>query len=492
MEIQGIKRRPFFLWVYLSMLIWNVGTTWWIINSTLPGAIAAFLANSLLMVLPWLGFYNVKKRMGPVAGYLSFIFFWLSFEYIHQNWELSWPWLTLGNVFSTQPKWIQWYEFTGTSGGSLWVLCMNLFLFMLLRKKIFENRWSVRTICFAIGGLGLPLVISYFGFRFIFNPLSSANVVVVQPNVDPYLKFEKGAERDQLQHLIQLSTAGIDSNTRLLVWPETAIPLAIEEDSSKTHPFLEPVRNFLKTYPNVRLLTGIEGFRFFEKNHQTKYSQRYFNTDFYYESYNTAALLEPRNVQLYHKSRLVPGVETLPSFLRFMEKWFEQFGGTTGGYARQDTRTVLIADNSRYKIAPAICYESIYGEFMSEYIRNGANIICVITNDGWWGKTPGYQQHQSYGQLRAIETRCWVVRSANTGISCFIDREGNTIKELPWNVAGTLKLSVPVNENSVTFYVKHGDLISKAGLGFAVLLVIWNIFAILKSARHGKKNSIPK
>jgi len=495
MEAQGIKRRNFFIWTYISMLFWNASTTWWIINSTLPGAISAFLANSLLMCIPWLGFYNVRKRMGTAAGYFSLIFFWLTFEYIHQNWELSWPWLTLGNVFSTHPRWIQWYEYTGTSGGSLWVLCINAFVFMLLRKRLMENRWSVRTISFLTGALALPLAISYFGFRFIFNPMSSSNIVVVQPNIDPYKKFEPGEEHRQIQNLITLSEAGIDSNTRLLVWPETAIPVDIEEDSIRKHPFLNNVTDFLKAHPHIGLITGIGGFRKFDRNHQTKYTQRYIganNDTIYYESYNTAALFDSTNVQLYHKSRLVPGVETLPSFLRFLDKWFEQFGGTTGGYARQDQRTVLIADNSRYKVAPSICYESIYGEFMAKYVHNGANVICVITNDGWWGKTPGYRQHQSYAQLRAVETRCWVLRSANTGISCFIDREGNTVQQLPWGVAGFLKQNVPTNDNSSTFFVRHGDLISRAAIGLAILLVIWNILVILISVRHAKRTSVSK
>ena len=490
--MQGISRRNFFLWTYFAMLFWNVSTTWWIINSTIAGAIGAFLANSLLMCIPWLGYFNVKRRLGPAAGYFSFIFFWLVFEYVHLNWELSWPWLTLGNVFSTHPAWIQWYEYTGASGGSLWVLSINLFLLMLIQKKLKERRWSVRTISFLLGALLGPLAISYFGFQSIFDKRGAGNVVVVQPNVDPYKKFQTGEAQWQIQNLINLSKSKIDQNTSLVVWPETAIPFPIEEDSVKTHPLLQPVRDFLQQHPQLVLLSGIEGFRFFTKDKQTKYTQRYPYNDLYYEAYNTAALFDSTRVQLYHKSKLVPGVETLPSFLGFLDSWFEQFGGTTGGYARQDERTVLVADNSQYKIAPSICYESIYGEFMSKFIKNGANVICIITNDGWWDETPGYLQHQSYARLRAIETRCWIIRSANTGISCFIDRTGNDVQLLPWNVAGALKQSVPVNDANTTFFVRHGDLISRFALALTILIIIWNIFAIIKSRKHGKKHSVSK
>ena len=84
------------------------------------------------------------------------------------------------------------------------------------------------------------------------------------------------------------------------------------------------------------------------------------------------------------------------------------------------------------------------------------------------------------------------MRSANTGISCFIDREGHTVEQLPWDVAGILKMNVPVNENGSTFFVKHGDLISRGAIGLSVLVVLWTIFAIIISGRNAKRNSVSK
>ncbi|HEY6063372.1 MAG TPA: apolipoprotein N-acyltransferase, partial [Chitinophagaceae bacterium] len=125
------SRKKFFGLTYLVMFIWNVATTWWIWNASAPGALSAFFANSLIMCLPWLGFTIVKKRLGSKIGYISLIAFWMCFEYIHlQDWGLSWPWLTLGNAFATHLQWVQWYEFTGTSGGSLWIMLVNILLFL--------------------------------------------------------------------------------------------------------------------------------------------------------------------------------------------------------------------------------------------------------------------------------------------------------------------------------------------------------------------------
>jgi apolipoprotein N-acyltransferase len=189
----------------------------------------------------------------------------------------------------------------------------------------------------------------------------------------------------------------------------------------------------------------------------------------------------------HHKSMLVPGVETLPWFLKFIDKWFAKFGGTTAGYAKQKERTVL-NEKHGFKIAPAICYESIYGEFMSKYVSNGANLICIITNDGWWKKTPGHKQHMNYARLRAIETRTWVARSANTGISCFIDPDGNVIDPQPYDTKAAIKLNIPAGVNSQTFFVKHGDILSKIMIALSIFLVGWNIVLKIQSKYFKRKN----
>jgi len=487
LEDRPIKRLPFFGWTYLSMLIWNGATTWWVCNSTLPGGIAAILANSLLMCIPWLGFYNVKRRMRPVFAYPALIVFWLLFEYIHLNWELSWPWLTLGNVFATHPRWVQWYEFTGTSGGSLWVLVINVLIFRILRIR--AKHKTLRP-----ARLGLITLAALLLIPFIFSSLLEAslkaqtvspvngntpNVVIIQPNIDPYdEKFVAGKQEGQLQKLIHLSESQIDSHTGLVIWPETAVPVQINEDEMKTNYFIAPLWDFLKRHPSVNLLTGIEGFRVYSEQNKTPYSSRIPDTDKYADTFNSAALFDSSDFQIYHKSKLVPGVEALPSFLKFMTPLFEKFGGTGGGYARQSERTVLNAYNHSYRVAPAVCYESIYGEFMTAYVRNGADLIAVITNDGWWGNTSGFKQHENYARLRAIETRRWLVRSANTGVSCFIDPSGEVIDPQPYETMAAIKRQVPVDKG-LTFYTIHGDLLSKGAIAAAIFILLCNLLAIL-------------
>ncbi|MBC7607637.1 MAG: apolipoprotein N-acyltransferase, partial [Burkholderiales bacterium] len=117
---------------YLSFLIWNLITTWWLFYASAFGMLFAVLVNSLLMSILFLSYHIVAKRVSSKLSLIFFVCLWLSFEKFHLNWDFSWPWLNLGNGFADYPKWIQWYEYTGTFGGSLWVLVINAYGFELL------------------------------------------------------------------------------------------------------------------------------------------------------------------------------------------------------------------------------------------------------------------------------------------------------------------------------------------------------------------------
>ncbi len=490
LELKVESRKKFFALTYITMFTWNVATTWWIWNASAPGAVSAFLANSLLMCFPWLGYKIAKKWLGEIPGYVSLIAFWMCFEYIHlQDWGLSWPWLTLGNAFAMHPEWVQWYEYTGTGGGTMWILVINILLFLHLKNNL--NKEDQKTYKSLFSAVALIIILVLFSFISALHkktPGFNPNIVIVQPNIDPYEKVSDatGSFEGQLSKLIAISESGIDSNTALIVWPETALYMnsGIDEGNMKDNFFLNPLWAFLQRHPNTTLFTGIESYR--KLDTKTKFSHEFSGQ--YYESYNGSALIDSSGAYaFYHKSMLVPGVETLPWFLRFIDKWFEKFGGTTAGYAKQDRRTML-AEKNGYKIAPSICYESIYGEFMSKYVRNGANLICIITNDGWWKKTPGHKQHMNYARLRAIETRTWVARSANTGISCFVDPYGNVINPKPYNTAAAIKFSVPVNANHKTFFVRYGDILSRIMIGLSMLLLVWTIYFKFQKKLHKELN----
>jgi apolipoprotein N-acyltransferase len=413
-----------------------------------------------------------RKRLGDDTGLAALILYWLAFEYMHHQWDLSWPWLTLGNAFADHPGWVWFYRYTGTTGGSLWVLLMNVLLYkvycslgnrkatwayllpvILLLQSTIRDRFNKKEMDPGISMNNLP------------------NVVVVQPNVEPYTeKFTTAPER-LVAELIRLSESKLDSQTRLVVWPETAIPAQAWENRLLETPAFQPIYAFLQRHPQIMLVSGIDSYRYYGPENPGRFSIRQMDDGSHYEAFNTALAIDARlQPQLYHKSKLVPGVETLPEWMGFMGGLFDDFGGISGTLGRSDTPVVFSAPGNPYRPAPIICYESIYSDYITEYIRRGANILTVVTNDGWWGNTPGHRQHMAMSRLRAVEHQIWVARSANTGISAIIDPRGEVHEPLGWDVEGAIKLEVPPQPET-TFYGRHGDWISRAAWPLALALL---------------------
>lgn len=460
-----------------SFFIWNIGATWWVWNSSEVGAIGAIVANSLLMCLPWMFYRIVKRRLGNPLGLLSLLLFWVTWEYIHHNWELSWPWLTLGNAFANQTDWIQWYQFTGTTGGTIWVLLINLLCFQLLNSAtapIKQKKWKYFLIA---GLLFIPVWLSLAIKSSTPTVKSPYNIVVVQPNVDAYKEKFTTPPNILIQRMLALSESQIDSNTRLVVWPETAIPAQVWENNIEQNAELQLINPFLTKYPNVMLVTGIDSYKFLGAENPGGFTIRTMQDGNHYEAYNTAIAFQyGQPTSLYHKSKLVPGVESLPSWLGFMSSIFDGFGGISGSLGRSPEAKAFSLPNQPYIPAPIICYESVYGDYVTNYVRKGANVLTIITNDGWWGNTEGHRQHMLYARLRAIETGCWIARSANTGISCFIDPTGKIYQPQPWNTQSAIKMAIPIRAASQTFYVQHGDWLSIAAMVLAGIIVL--LFAV--------------
>lgn len=478
----------------LTLLVWNTGTTWWLWNSTGFGAIAAIIINTSLMCLPWWGYITLRKKMNQSQALLGLVAFWLCFEWVHLNWSISWPWLTLGNGLSPITPMIQWYAYTGVAGGSLLIWIMNIlaFQFLLAQKK----RKLVQVGIFSASMFLLWLFVGWMSYLSQWDngkENTKENIVVVQPNIDPYQKFESLTTAQQIEKLVSISKSKIDSNTSILVWPETAMSAADWQDNIPVNPYYQPVFQLLHQYPNLQLVSGIETFKRYGTTAATA-TARKTEEGIYYDAFNAAVQLQARKdsqpmvaIQppvFYNKSKLVPGVETLPSFLRFMAPVFEQFGGSTGGYGVSDTPVVFRHPLYQQNAAPIICYESVYGEYVANYVKRGANLLTIMTNDGWWGNTDGHKQHLQYAKLRAIETRRWVARSANTGISAFIDPSGKIVQQLGWDQAGALKQNI-YTSNELSFYVQHGDFIFKIAVTCSVFLLL---ISLRKRSKDVRKN----
>jgi apolipoprotein N-acyltransferase len=475
----------FFGYSYLSIFIWNISTTWWVYNSTPEGASFMLVANTFLMCMPLLVFRITKKAGGSRWGYFSLVVYWITFEYIHLSWDLSWPWLTLGNAFAMFPEMIQWYEYTGVAGGTLYILITNLIFFYLFFKsydKLKRIFWlNLGLTCFFLLLPGIYSLIIYYNYQEIGEDVE---IVLLQPNIDPYNEKFAGSENfiphnEQVKKFMDLSTLKLGDQTRFLLWPETAIDYVFNEEQIRDYAIFDEILDFKNNFPQLSLLTGITSYSVYKEKALASATARYRADLGYHDVFNTALFIDDNgNHKFYHKSKLVPGVEIMPypKFFQFLSQKTIDLGGATGSLGSQDYRTIF-KNSKNIKAAPSICYESVYGDFMSLFVRNGANFIFIITNDGWWGNTPGHRQHFHYARLRAVETRRSIARSANTGISGFINQRGDVIQRSEYWVQDVLKETIKAN-TVMTVYGEHGDYLARTAAWLSVFIFL---AAIVKS-----------
>lgn len=473
-----------FLTAGLTFLVWNTACIYWVYNAisayngplvAIPVSLIPFGLGALLMTFAFWLYYRFRSVVAsPRLGYFALVSFWVSMEYLHESWDLAFPWMTLGNGFAGMHQLAQWYESTGVYGGTVWILVSNILAFEAY--KSFKSKTGYLKIRPAIGWalvVIIPAGISlakYYGYKEKEVPV---NVIVVQPNIDPYQKNGGISTTEQMRTLTHLSDSVAQVNTEYFIWPETAIPsYANEENVRNTSEYLT-AQQFLSKYKNGTLITGIESIKLYNEK-KTISAKQDGNSSTYYDNFNSAMQVENSpNVQFYHKSKLVPGVEKMPfpKVFSFLAPVFAGLGGTVSGWGWQDEPGVFYSQNG-VGVAPVICYESLWGSWIAESVKNGAQFIAIITNDGWWGDTSGKDQHFDYAKLRAIETRRWVVRSANTGISGFINQRGDVVKQSEWWTRDALKADINLNDQ-ITFYAKSGDIIARLLSIAAVILALF-------------------
>lgn len=466
-----------FYYAYLSFFTWNLLSTWWVSNSTLFGGVTAVVLNSLFYaVLFWL-FHVIKRKMGPHTGYSSLIILWLAFETVYINGEISWVWLILGNGFANNTELIQWYEYTGALGGSLWILLINIFVFNFIQhlmkyKTLYGQYIFTGVLLFT---LLFPIITS----KVILNRYEEKNdpisVSIVQPNIDPFFdKFSGMSQDQQMNKMFRLIEEHGDKNADFIILPETAVEKIWENDFYESRNIAR-IQAFVNQRPQSSMVFGATTRYLYTDGSQTATSRIYRpQPELQYDVFNTALQMNyADSLQKYHKSKLVIGAEMTPypAIFNIFKDYVLDLGGISGNLGKQDFRSVFINSNNKAKVAPVVCYESIYGEFVTDYVKAGANVIFIITNDAWWGDTPGYRQHLSFAKLRAIECRRSIARSANTGISAIINQKGEIEEHTDYWVEDVLNGEVNLN-NETTYYVQNGDFIGRIAKFLTFLLLL--------------------
>ena len=486
-------------WVFpaATFVAWNAATTFWVCNATVGGGIFAVLANAAQMLLVWLLFRLARKKMGGALPYIFLAAMWIAWERQYYNVQISWPWLNLGGAFAQSTRTVQWYEYTGLMGGSLWIWVVNLGVFGLL-EAVSDGcwqRWKGPARVFALLGITLAVAGPVVASKLIWSSYEersegTVDVVVGQPNFDPYEKFQSMSQAQQTDVLLDLfgeALAGRPAGPVLLLAPETFtgdITLNVPEQS----PTLQRFRHFLAEHPGAEMLFGASTYEIFNTHASPTPLARPYGDGWVigHNSALTATATDP--VEVYHKSKLVVGTELTPYPRIFvpLDNWLSKMMGVSGLMGRcvgQDGVSLLHFGEQRIPLGCAVCYESVYGEYCAEYVRKGAKALTIITNDAWWGNTPGYRQHLSYARLRAIELRRDIARCGNTGISGFIDQRGEILSQSDWWTRQVISGQINLNSEQTAF-VRHGDIVGRV---CTLVFLLLAAFLLVRLIVPGKK-----
>ena len=501
-KFSGIKNKGSLIFglSYICFLIWNIVTTGWLYGSKNPDGTHSLFAVAVPVILNSL-FYSFifqlyhwyKNAQGTYWGLTFFVAIWMCFEKFHLSWELTWPWLNLGNVFADYPKIIQWYDTLGATGGSFWILLINVYAFYTLRiweagrkrKSLIINS-SVLVIAIAV-----PMMISLVKYNnFDEKPIGSVNVLMLQPELDPYTEKYSKDSLTILNDLLTLAETNSKGQIDYYIGPETSIPGfgSISENGFEQSMLLNTVKGFLSRHPKSVFATGISSHRFYTDENEKSETAYQTSEGMYVDSYNSAVQIIPnQKVEVYHKGKLVPGVEIFP-YINVLKPLLGDamlnLGGTTASLGVDKKRTAFGNPYNPGKVAPIICYESIYGEFVTDYVKEGANFLAIMTNDSWWGVTQGHQQLMAYARLRAIETRREIARAANSGISAHINARGDVLADTLYGDKTTLFAKVNLYEG-LTFYTRAGDLLSRISVFVLGFLVFYTLIKKFQNRKKG-------
>lgn len=473
------KGTRIFFMAWATFAFFNVTGTWWVKNAHWSGTVATTFINGFLMAVPFWLYFKSSQALGQKRALFALPFYWLCIEVLHQDWDMSFPWLDLGNGLATHVEWIQWYEFTGHMGGSLWIWLVNLAVYrtlLLFADKVELKRVALIGVWRVFLWFFIPVIFStflYLGYQEKGKPV---NVVVVQPNIDSNTEKFTIPEDQQLDKFIRLAQPFLHDSVDYLVGPETLLSDGINEENALRAPGIRYLKSAIKPYPNLNLISGAVTYQPLSPGNRTPISRKFSNSNFWYELYNSSFQLNTsEELHFYHKSKLVVAAEMMP-FMSVLAPLIGDvvidLGGMSSSHGTQETRDIFESSNGEFKVGTLICWEAEFGQFTTEYAQEGANLFFAITNDGWWGDTDGHRQHMNYARIRAIENRRAVARSANTGISCFINQRGDVLQQLGWAKDGALTDTLHANEE-LTVYTKQGDVIGRIALFLSLFLVLF-------------------
>ncbi|MFP4449222.1 MAG: apolipoprotein N-acyltransferase [Bacteroidales bacterium] len=464
----------FYLWVY-----------YWVLQTANLGFLIAFtIVLPFILLVP---FYILFKKTGNKYAALYFIAAWLTVELIQSYFQLGSPFYNLGNNLGANPKLIQWYEFTGASGGTLWVLVVNFLVYSFIKILITDRKQWIQKSAVLLAVLFIPVIISSIIYSNYNEKGSSSEVLVVHPSTDNRdVKYRKNIY-ELMDIYLDIMVPELIENTEYVVLPETSITNAGWVKNLNRNKVFNYFHEHTDSFPNLKLVTGgvvyeeipnVEKIKNYEKIPGIRYSENYKT---WYYTYNTALHIEKnRPVQMRVKEGLVPFQEYAPYPLILPR--ISPVGIDFQFSPREKNRDVFTSENN-IKTKAIICYEVVFNRMLYKAARNGAQAFFVILNEGWYDVKKVPRQFLQLSVIRAIETRRSIAHASNLGISAFINQRGEVIAKTQSKSADFLKHEIKMNRTT-TFAARMGNYIGILTFLTTIFFLIYKSYYFVKNRKR--------
>ena len=491
-----------FLFSLTNALLWAVGTMYWEAQITTSHAalkllffIPTFLVFALFMTLPWLIWKRLSKYLPNYLWWVSLPVLWTAYEFLTGKGDMAMTWLNLEFGLSYYPKLIRFTRFAGPHGVAFIVISVNVLVYLIIKNRKSKGKLKIPAALLAITILGILLTDLTIGKNQTGKESIHKKIALVQPNWLTYYTPDKNAFQDELDTLKKLILPLAGQHPDLIVCSEGFI----HHQSAETHPILmermdeDTVIVQLKALAvklNAPIITGIELANIYTSSSRPTLTAQYIRPGYYYDTYNAAILVPPNgDVQVYTKHKLCPFIERVP-FLGLISI----FNGADSAINNKIISYGTIPANTLFRygdmrIAPAICWENSFPDYIAETMRkNGANMLVVISSNFSLGKTAGTID-AAYSIPLAVELNCPIVRCANTGISCFIDKNGTVQQSTNWYETKVLVQDVELNSTG-TFYTWFGNLAGRFSFYASLLLICYALFRKIAN-KYTNKTKVP-
>lgn len=467
----------FTLQVLIALVVFYMFGYYWVIETANLGFLIAFI-----VLLPYaliIACYILFKKKSSHFSALYFIAAWLTMELMQANLQLGSPFYNLGNNLGANVKIIQWYEFTGAAGGTLWILLVNVLLYSLIKNIRVNQKKNLQKGAILVAVLFTPIIISYFIYSNYVEKGFSKEVIVVHPSTDNRdVKYRLNIY-ELMDIYLDIILPEITTQTEYVVLPETAITNAGWVKDFNRNMVFNHFNERTDSFPDLKLITGaityekipnVETIKHYKKIPGIRYSEKY---RIWYYTYNAALQIDKKQPpQIRAKDKLVPYQEYAP-YPTILPR-IAPVGIDFQFSKREDNSSVFKVANS-LKTAAFVCYEVIYSKLFYKAAKNGAQAFFVLLNEGWYESNRVPKQFLKHSLIKAVENRRSIAHSSNMGISAIINQRGDVIDKTESKEARVLKSEIKMNRK-VTLVVMIGNYIEILASVVAVCLFLFQIF----------------